>query len=309
MTTSSLQLRQSRPSDHSSSLTLYTHGKSTKTLALRPSLAERDFGGKVAILPTKMTNGVSTDFGGPIVISEKQKANNEKRASKIYVSCLQTSLSTTWRKHSTENIKKESDFDEENDIDDMASKNLKYVKRNEKNRAIKGHNINDKTASNIEANLLNGRERAGRRKNRLERQDSNVSIQLPKGKQLNITSERKSSTSSSYSESNLNSPKTSSSFVYIKNKLSSNEGNAVSVQKSPLCRSITISEASLSSALNRQANISTPNRSSSRQRNSQRFVSAISIQNKNKRSFTISNDTTDGRLRTIYESTMEEIHD
>lgn len=316
MTTSSFQLRQTQPNGHSSSLTLYTHGQSTNLPAPLPCLAERNFGGKVAILPSKMTYGVNSEISGPIAISKSQKTSNEKRTGKIYVSCLQTSLSTTWRQRSLENDKKDNIDELENTQIEMSSDiNQKSAKRNERNRdqnrAQKGHNTTSNSAQNNESNSQNCKEKAaGRGKaNRLERQDSNVSVQLSKGKQLNIKSERKASPSS-YSETNLDSPETCNSFVYIENKLSSNQACTVLVQKSHhLCRSITISEASLSSALNRQANISPSSRITYKQRNSQRSIPAISVQNKNKRSFTISNDTTDGRLRTIYESTMEETHE
>lgn len=310
MTTSTIQLRHqlqhTTSPNHRSSLTLYTQEKNANTLL--PCLAERKIGGKVAIVPSKMTNGVNNSrISEPIDIKETQKTTNQKRGGKIYVSSLETSLSTTWKR----SLSQESDKRDINNgnLEIMASQNpAKAKKRNERNkvqsRVSNGNNIG--TCDNIDLNSRGGKEK-GKRKvgKRLERQDSNVSIQLAKGKQLSFSSEGKSSISS-HSETNLSSLEHCISNVYIKGK-SNQYKSSVLIQKSPLCRSITISEASLSSALNRQAKINIYSKPiSSRTRNSPRYVSGISIQNRNKRSFTISNDTTDGRLRTIYESTLEE---
>ncbi|XP_031564906.1 uncharacterized protein LOC116300223 [Actinia tenebrosa] len=329
MSASTVQLRLHNGQNHNSSLTFYSHGREAKP-ALSRRLADAKSGGNIDILPTKMTNG----FSGGIRKSferKEQESEKERRSrskSKTYVSCLQTSLSFGWKKSLSVETD-DSDFCEPDndhriiDMDGSLKKESPTVKESEKkimkgtehrktvSEEQKSQKAKPRTSDEKAVNATPLRSRS--KGKRSELQDAHVSVQPSTGRQLMIISNLENGAVSvtTYGDGSPASPKSCTSYVYIKSKFQGNQysktkRSTVVVQKPPLCRSITISEASLSSALSRQADKMAPQSRSNTNLRKERSWTGINVQRKSKRSFTVSNDSTDGRLRTIYESTMEE---
>lgn len=328
MSASTVHLRLHNGQSHNSSLTFYSHGRAAKAVLSR-RLVDAKSGGNIDILPTKMTNGFSGEIRKAIdrvKEKESEKESKSRRRSKTYVSCLQTSLSIGWKKSLSQETDESELCEQDNDrwIIDMDGSTKKQTPRAKETetKTMKGteHRKTDSDEQKSQkakprpsdkkpASPLRGRTKG----KRSELQDSHVSVQPSTGRQLMIISHLENGAVSvtTYGDGSQATPKSCTSYVYIKSKFQGNQysktkRNTVVVQKPPLCRSITISEASLSSAITRQAEKMAPQNRSSSNLRKERSWTGINVQKKSKRSFTVSNDSTDGRLRTIYESTMEE---
>ncbi|EDO48112.1 predicted protein [Nematostella vectensis] len=302
----------------SSSLTLYSRGQTTSKTANATRLLDKRPSARV----TTGSSDQAIEKSNAKQRDLKQQEKGDSRTPRRYVTCLKTSLSTTWKRSLSQDSDERERGAEKVEVDtdqaEITEKTTTRANQTLMNNAAtnwessKGGNDKENKPENHKAleehlnidavHFLKEKVRNTQEK-RLKQ--NHVLVQSEVGKQVSIV--RPGHTC----QQEMDNKKPCTSYVYIKGKYSGTSGlntkpsksSTVRVQKPQLYRSISISEGSLSDAKSRKK----PNQ---QMRCNSVEEPGIVVQRKPAiRSITLtgnSMDQMDGKMGTIYESEMEE---